>query len=112
MGKLTQWVGVPVLHVGQPQTFRSALPTLLRVARRGTMLRAVLGCRGQPALHPVPASDVPDLDWSHCPLDLADGPHMRAVVAFDRLARVAPLAGWPRDYAAWAAAGVLALRED
>lgn len=110
MGKLTQWAGGTVLHQGQPQTFASALPTLLRLRRQESMLRQVLGCRGQPALHAVPASDVPALDWSHCPLDLADGPHMRAVVQLDRLAQVSPLTGWPRAFTAWSAAGVLELR--
>lgn len=99
-----------MLHQGQPQTFGSALPTLLRLRKRGAMLRQVFGCRGQPALHAVPASDVPDLDWSHCPLDLVDGPHMRAVVQLDRLAQVSPLAGWPRTFTAWATGGVLELR--
>jgi hypothetical protein len=67
------------------------------------MLRASLGCRGRPALHPLPshARDVPDLDWSVCPLDLLDGPHLRATLDVARLARVSPLAGWPRGWSAW-----------
>jgi len=93
--------------------FSAALPILLRIARKGAVLKHVLGCAGQPALHELPKTvkDTPDLDWSHCPLDLLDTPYLVAIQNLDRLAAVAPLAGWPTAYAAWAVSGVLTLRE-
>jgi len=94
-------------------TFSSALPILLRIARKGTVLKHVLGCAGQPALHDLPKTvrETPDLDWSHCPLDLLDTPYLVAVQHLSRLAEVSPLSGWPTAYAAWAVSGVLTLRE-
>jgi len=94
-------------------TFSSALPILLRLNRKAKMLRTILGCSGKPAMHPVPdsCSETPDLDWSHCPLDLLASPYLSAAHHLNRLADVAPLDGWPTKYAAWAVAGVLTLRE-
>ena len=94
-------------------TATAALPILLRLERKRSMLRSVLGCRGAPHLHPVPrdvAADTPDLDWSHCPLDLVADPAIAAVLHLARLAEIAPLSGWPMGYAAWAVAGVLTVR--
>jgi hypothetical protein len=95
-------------------SFVSALPTLLRVSRKASMLRAALGCRGAERLHsPAPgALDVPDLDWSHCPIDLLGSPFMQAIHGLDRLARIAPLAGWPGDFAPWVVVGLMVLREE
>lgn len=100
-------------HRGQIQTFTAALPTLLRLAKDGGKLRGVLGCHGQPHLHPPPPSarEVPDLDWNVCPLDLLACPQFAAVLQLDRMARVAPLANWPNAYAPWAVAGLVTLRE-
>jgi len=97
--------------------FTTSLPTLLRVTR-GTpdelgMKRRLLGCKRGEHLH-APSSAVkaiPDLQWSHCPVDLLDSPHMRAVDMLSKLAAVSPLAGWPDRYAAWAVHGVMVLRE-
>jgi hypothetical protein len=102
-----------VTHRGQHQTFTSALPTLLKLARAPGKARMLLGCQGRAALHLVPAQarEIADLDWSVCPLDLLGSPHYQAVVQMDRMAKVAPLAGWPDRYAAWAVAGLMALRE-
>lgn len=101
------------MHRGEPQTFVSALPALIRLAKDPGKHRVMLGCHGQGHLHEVPAQarEVASLDWSHCPIDLLDSPHFRAVRQLDRLARVSPLTGWPSDYAAWAVAGVLAIRD-
>lgn len=100
-------------HKGSKQTFVTALPTLLRLAKAPGKVRGILGCQGQGHLHPVPMSarDVSDLDWSVCPLDLLGDPHFGAVFALDRLAKVAPLQGWPDRYAAWAVAGLMAVRD-
>jgi len=55
--------------------------------------------------------DIPDLDWSHCPFDLVDSPFMVAVRGLDRLAKIAPLTGWPDRFAPWAVVGLMYLRE-
>jgi len=99
--------------MGQVQTFTSALPTLLRIAKAPGKVRGLLGCQGQSHLHPVPsqAREIADLDWNVCPLDLLGSPHFQAVLRLDRLAKVAPLSGWPEKFSPWAVAGLLALRE-
>lgn len=101
-------------HGGNPQTFTSALPTLIKLATsdKQSMLRQVCGCRGAPLLHPpAPAArDIALLDWSHCPFDLLHSPFWSAVRRLDELASVAPLAGWPDRYAAWAVTGTIELR--
>jgi len=95
----------------------TALPTLLRVTsgddEKRAMLRRLLGCRNGERLHaPGPGvAEIPDLQWSHCPFDLLNDPHVRAVRSLARLASVSPLAGWPDRYAAWAVHGLIALRE-
>lgn len=76
------------------------------------MLRSILGCRGQQHLHALTPQEVPDLQWNVCPLDLLDAPFLRQVETLDRLAKVAPLDGWPTKFSAWAVAGVLSLRAD
>jgi hypothetical protein len=101
------------LHKGQPQTFMSSLPALLRLQSNAAMLRPLFGCAGQPRLHSVPAdrvSQTPSLQWSVCPFDLLDSPHLQAVRNLDRLSRIAPLSPWPRGFAAWAVAGLLTIR--
>lgn len=100
-------------HRGQHQTFTSALPTLLKLATKAGTYRNLLGCHGQPAFHAVPdaAREVDVLDWSVCPLDLLASPFMVAVHQLDRMAKVAPLAGWPDRYAPWAVAGLMTLRQ-
>ena len=99
-------------HRGEPQTFLSALPKLIKLSQSPGKARVMLGCNGQPHLHPPSeaARDVASLDWSHCPLDLLAAPHFVACRQLDRLATISPLSGWPGDYAAWTVAGVLALR--
>lgn len=102
-----------MLHRGQRITFQAALPIILRVGKSAKMLRAAFGCRGKGPGHPMPESDVPDHQWSVCPLcTLMDGPQMRQVITLDRLAKVAPLAGWPDRYAAWLVAGLLTIRAE
>ncbi len=102
-----------MLHRGQPVTVAEALPLLLRVERKRTMLAPVLGCARKPRLHPVEGmSEQPSLDWSHCPLDLLGLPPVAAVRGLSRLADVSPLDGWPTRYSAWAVAGVMALRRE
>ena len=91
-------------------TVATALPTLLRLSRKQATLRVVLGCHGQPRFHRPAPSDVPDLDWSHCPLDLLDSPYIAAVNALWQTSEVAPLSGWPVRYAAWAVSGLLAIQ--
>ena len=95
-------------------SFVSALPILIRIGRKASMLRAALGCRSAPRFHaPAPGSrSVPDLDWSHCPIDLLESPFMRALYGLDRLARVAPLTGWPERFAPWVVVGLMVLREE
>lgn len=102
-----------MFHRGQKQTFVSALPVLLRLAKAPGKVRGILGCHGQGHLHPVPESarEIADLDWNVCPLDLLAAPQFGAVFSLDRLARVAPLTGWPDRYSAWAVAGLMAVRE-
>jgi len=101
-----------VRHKGQIQTFTSALPTLLKLARNPQKFAGVLGCKLLPPMHAVPpqAREIPDLDWSHCPLDLLGAPHFAAIIQLDRLATVAPLSGWPDRYTAWVVGGLIALR--
>lgn len=98
-------------HKGCKQTVVTALPTLLRLARTPGKYRPLLGCHG--TKHPVPdsAHDIDLLDWSYCPLCLLADPHFGAIFALDKLAKVAPLQGWPDRYAAWAVAGLMAVRE-
>lgn len=91
-------------------TVATALPILLKLARKQRTLRAVLCCRGQPRFHQPPDTDVPDLQWSHCPLDLLEDPHVQACLHLSRMADVAPLSGWPARYAAWAVAGLMAIK--
>lgn len=63
-------------------------------------------------MHAVPdqAREIPDLDWSVCPLDLLGAPHFAVIIQMDRLAKVSPLSGWPDRYAAWSVGGLIALR--
>lgn len=100
-------------HCGQPQTFASSLPTLLRLSRAPGKVAGILGCQCGDRLHAVPdhAREIRDLDWSHCPLDLIGSPYFKAVETLARLAKTAPLQGWPDRYAAWAVYGTMALRE-
>ena len=95
-------------------SFVSALPTLIKIGRKASMLRSALGCRGAPRLHAPAAgvADVPDLDWSHCPIDLLTSPFMQAIHGLDRLAKISPLAGWPGDFAPWVVVGMMLLREE
>ena len=91
-------------------TVATALPTLLKLQRKRATIAMVLGCRGKPRFHKPAVEDVPDLDWSHCPLDLLNDPHIAAVLSLSRMADVSPLSGWPSRYAAWAVAGLMAVR--
>jgi hypothetical protein len=113
---MTPWAGgQEVTHHGERQTVTSALPTLIRLSKNPGKVRGILGCgRHGGALHavPDPAREVADLDWSVCPLELlAHLPHLNAIRQLDKMAGVAPLAGWPDRYAAWAVVGLLAQRE-
>ena len=93
-------------------TATTALPTLQRLARGDrAMMRLALGCQGAKRLHAPTPGDVPDLQWSHCPLDLLDAPHYAAIRTLSRLAHISPLAGWPDRYASWAVDGVMTLRQ-
>ncbi len=90
----------------------SALPTLLSLAPKAGLHRAVLGCAHRPRWHACEGmEEQPSLDWSVCPLDLLGHPLVQRVLDLDRLARVAPLSGWPDRYAAWAVNGLLLLRQ-
>lgn len=91
-------------------TVATALPVLLKLQRKRRTLRVVLGCAHQPRYHKPAVADVPDLDWSHCPLDLLDDPHIGAAQHLSRMADIAPLSGWPTGYAAWVVAGLMAIR--
>lgn len=85
-----------------------AIPRLLK-ATKGGAAAVVLGCRGEPHDVPDQARDVPDLDWSICPLCLAN----RVLTPLRELAlmaEVSPLTGWPDRYAIWAISGILRLR--
>lgn len=112
---MTGWAGVIVTHKGIKQTFTSALPTLLSLARKPDKHRMMLGCNlpGAGHLHAVPpqAQDLKDLAWNVCPLDLLGAPHLGAVFELDALAKVAPLAGWPDRYAPWVIRGLMAVRD-
>lgn len=97
-------------------TISAALPILARLGRKEGMLRQVLGCRGQPHMHPVDPGvsvETPDLDWSHCPLDLLRGSHMMAIRELRNLATPStPLVGWPVAFKPWAVVGVMLTRGD
>ena len=75
-------------------------------------MHRALGCPGAVRFHaPLDGvRDVPDLDWSHCPIDLLGSPHFEAVHMLDQLARISPLSGWPDRYQPWAICGLIALR--
>lgn len=103
-------------HRGIRQTVVSALPTLLKLAKEPDKHQRMLGCLlpGAGHLHPVPdgpSREIVDYDWSICPLDLLGDPHFGAIFDLDRLAKVAPLQGWPDRYAPWAVMGLMALRQ-
>ena len=89
---------------------QTAIPILLKLTRKGSAAAMLLGCRGVPHAVPDSARDVPDLDWSTCPICLARTvlQPLREVV---RLSRVAPLSGWPDRYAVWALSGILQISE-
>lgn len=112
---MTRWAGVTVTHQGVKQTFVSALPTLLQLAKKADKHRVMLGCRmpGAGHLHAVPAQaqEIKALAWNVCPLDLLGCPQLAAVFELDRLAKVAPLSGWPDRYAPWAVIGLMAVRD-
>lgn len=93
-------------------SFSDALPILLRVRAKAKTLRGILGCRNGEHLHPVPAQELPMLQWSCCPLDLVDSdPRIRALRALEAMGQVSPLSGWPHRYAAWAVQGLMTLRQ-
>jgi len=87
-----------------------AVPILLRLAGRASMLAPLLGCNGT-AGHPIPDSDVPELQWSDCPLCLLSSPWMQSLRVLGSMAEVAPLSGWPERYAVWAVHGLIALKQ-
>lgn len=91
-------------------TVATALPVLLKLQRKRNTLRQALGCAGKARLHAPAKTEIPDLDWSHCPLDLINDPRIVAVFHLSRMANVAPLSDWPAGYAAWVVAGIMALR--
>ena len=101
-----------MLHGGQPTTIISALPDLLKLAKKHDLHRRLLGCDRLPFGHAVPEHlrENPLLNWSVCPMDVLSCGHVQAVVGLDRMSKVAPLSGWPHDYAAWAVSGLMALR--
>lgn len=93
-------------------TIVTALPSLLKLAVKPALHRAVLGCAHKAPFHPCTGmTEHPSLDWSVCPLDLLGHPRLQAVFNLDALARVSPLAGWPDRYVAWAVAGLMTLRQ-
>ena len=90
----------------------SALPILIKLARKADLHRNILGCAHKPRWHGVTGMDEhPSLDWSVCPLDLLGHPMVSAIFHLDALAKVAPLSGWPNDFAAWAVSGLMTLRQ-
>ena len=102
-------------HRGIPQTFASALPTLLKLSRNIRRNRMVLCCRGQSRFHEVNerAREIPDLDWSVCPLDLLQSPFAATVQALDAMATArTPLTGWPDRFKPWVVIGMMALQQD
>lgn len=86
-----------------------AVPRLAKLSKPGGSAALLLGCRGVPHDVPEQARDVPDLDWSECPICLARHvlTPLRDLVA---MAEVSPLSGWPDRYAIWAISGILHLR--
>lgn len=92
-------------------TFSSALPLLLKLAKREQTNAMLLGCAGVKHDVPAAAREVGDLDWSTCPLCLLRSPFWTGVRTLDRLLLAAPVTGWPDRFAPWAVAGVLYLRE-
>lgn len=102
-------------HQGRRVTLITALPTLLRITSdpsKRNMTRRLLGCRGAERYHAPAAgvSEIPDLQWSHCPFDLVESPLVLAALSLYELAQVSPLHGWPDRYAAWAVHGVMSIR--
>ena len=85
-----------------------AIPRLLKVQRQQSAA-IMLGCRGKDHEVPEQARDVPDLDWSTCPLCLARRV-LQPLHDLVALADVSPLAGWPDRYAIWVLRGMLVLR--
>lgn len=85
-----------------------AIPKLLKVQRQSGAA-IMLGCRGVRHAIPEQARDVPDLDWSTCPLCLA-AVVLQPLHDLARLAEVSPLAGWPDRYALWVLRGILQVR--
>lgn len=84
-------------------TFATALPHALRMARRGGYA-AILGCPRVHAPHelrPKLRQQLPELDWSMCPLSIFDSPHWQMLHRIHEAAKMSPLAGWPDRYAAW-----------
>lgn len=90
-------------------TILDAIPKLLKLQKNPASAALILGCRGVPHAMPDSAQDVPDLDWSTCPLCLARRvlTPLRDVAA---MAEVSPLSGWPDRFAYWAIAGILQVR--
>jgi hypothetical protein len=94
--------------------FIAALPTLLKIAKRGRReMRQVLQCSRHPSLHPSPpgARAVAILNWSVCPLDIIEAGHLQALQRLQRVAAVAPIAPWPGAFAAWVVEGLAMLQQ-
>ena len=92
------------MHCGEQQTLLTAWPKLMRLAGRAHTVANVLGCRGKP--HAIPDIDVPELQWSTCPLCLLASPSVQSALHLARISKVAPLTSWPDKYSVWAVAAV------
>lgn len=103
---------MPVLHRGHRVTFRGALPHLLKLRQDLGRVRTIWRCKcsAGPCLR-RPTVDLPILAWSVCPYGLLRSPHLVTCIQLERLARIAPVDGWPGDLPPWLVEGVMVLRE-
>lgn len=86
----------------------AAIPKLLKVQRQNGAA-IMLGCRGRPHAMPEQARDVPDLDWSTCPLCLAHAV-LQPLHDLAALAKISPLVGWPDRYSLWVLRGMTTMQ--
>ena len=50
------------------------------------------------------------MGWSTCPEKAIRDPHWRSIVYYFNCAQVAPLSGWPNEWATWLVDGVCSLK--
>lgn len=110
LGKLRGPRGEQITHRGKPVTAIDAVPLLQRLAGRAGVLAPLLNCNGT-AGHPIPDSDVPELQWSACPLCMLSAPWYQSLRVLASMADVSPLSGWPDRYAVWTVHGLIALHQ-